>query len=132
MRNLLFSLLMLCVLGGCYSDQEEKQLMSYKHELRKFNVSNQKNASNGWYFVVVGGYTGNSETTIVRLYAKDNDGSFTLIEAPLKAIKVKIEDIKTPYLTKGCASRMIDGCYSYVIHCRESDFQPEININQLR
>lgn len=113
-----------------------------KHELRKFNVKNSISGhSSAWYFLVAGGYeSGLTEKTTIRFYYKNCNGEFQFLDLPLTDVRIKIDTVEKPYAifnmeyaSVKCTSVKYDFEVNYVtIHCKEQDFQPEININDLR
>lgn len=121
MKKLIFLLIIAACAVAC--EEEKVPGSPRKYELRKFNVKNSEGSS-GWYFLVAGGYT-TSEQSTVRLYYKETNGEYTFMEKPLDAIVIKIENTKEPYLTHPYN-------WKSTIHCREEDFQPEVNINSLK
>lgn len=115
----------------------------HKHELRKFNVKNTVGQnSSAWYFLVMGGYSSSkTENTKVRFYFKNCSGEFQFMELSLEEVKVQIDTTNNPFVTfefsnsgteRTCTDRGTWNVRFATIHCSERDFQPEININDLR
>lgn len=129
--KILFTISLFAIaLYGCDSAEQNKKIREWKHELRKFNVGNSQRGASGWYFLVMGGYTGASNEAKVRFYYKDYQGEYSFMETTLDRVNIKIENTPKPYATFSDAYHT--ELTRVVIHCREQDFQPEININQLR
>lgn len=119
-----------------------------KHKLRKFNVKTTTNtSSSGFYFVVIGGYSSRTdENTNVRLYFENCRKEYQFLELPLSYVRIKIDStVIEPYIVFNNSRSYIynsEGrCYgnlSYhyvenaIISCRENDFQPDIDINDLK
>lgn len=132
--------------GGCRNEyvQEHERLLSGKHELRKFNVKSTKNSeSSGSWFLVIGSYSSKTtEESKIRFYFKTIDDEYVFKEMDFNKVNIKIDSLATiPYVKfywKYCgASTTGNSIYESaitraVIHCREEDFQPEININDLQ
>jgi hypothetical protein len=115
-----------------------------KHALRKFNIkTTSKETSSASYFLVMGSYSSSkTEFTTGRFYYQNCLGEFQLMELPLNRIRIKIDSTQAPFVEikpefinkyRKCYE-ILDGYYveSVTIHCGDSDFQPEISINDLR
>lgn len=117
-----------------------------KHPLRKFNVKTTTSEhSSASFFLVMGGYSSSkSEQTNVRFYFRNCKGEYQFQEIPIGKIRIKTDStITVPFVTfdVGGISNPQNRCYdldyewrisSATIYCKETDFQPEININDLR
>lgn len=132
--------------GNKTSKNDYEKVLGGKHELRKFNVktTTAQNAS-AWCFLVMGGYANSTtRSSVVRFYFLNHRGEYQLLELPLNDVNIKIDStIKNPYVKffwheMGVRDesewRMM---FKYnltgaVIYCKESDFRPEININDLK
>lgn len=129
--------------SACSEDKkEDAKQEEIKHELRKFNVKTSIHESaSASYFLVMGSYSSSkSEQTNVRFYFKNCLGEYQFMELELKKIRIKIDSTQAPYVVikpgynnykcyEMQDARMVG---SVTIHCKETDFQPEININDLR
>ncbi len=128
-----------------YQDNTKKfqKILGGNHDLRKFNIKTSTSSStSAWYFLVMGGYSKESTSdTKVRFYFMNYKGEFQLKEMRLNAINVKIDSTaKVPYVkfnwSEANSEVSEEDIYNYieraVICCRENDFQPEININDLK
>lgn len=124
-----------------YKKEDTKQ-EGIKHELRKFNIKTSMNESeSAFYFLVMGGYSSSkSEQAKVRFYFKNCLGEYQFMELELKKIRIKIDSTQSPYVVIKPVYNN-DKCYemqdewkisSATIHCKETDFKTEININDLR
>lgn len=138
-------ILLLFILGSCKQTIENYPELNKKHELRKFNVkTTTENYSHGGFFLIMGSYSSGEITeTNVRMYFKNCEGSYQLLELPLNMLKIHINDsIKIPYVILDITNEnwtctrlqnMSSAWYNSVtVYCKEEDFQPEININQLK
>lgn len=144
-----FFIATLALLASCQTRKEGSKIytdiLGGKHKLRKFNVVTQtKQQSSAWFFVVGGGYE--SETiheTSVRFYFLNYKNEYELMEFPLSLVNVKIDNTaKRPYVkfywneNRDASYDAFHELYSdicrVVICCKDSDFNPEININSLR
>ena len=140
----LFTMFLTSCVGGnkkLYND-----ILGGKHELRKFNVNtNTSTSSSGWYFIVLGGYSSTtSSSSIVRFYFLNYKDEYQLMEKSLTDVNIKIDSTAIkPYVkfywTRNAQrdSSDIFRMYDYdvtkvVIYCKDSDFQPDININNLK
>lgn len=114
------------------------------HELRKFNVKTTQSTENsGWFLLIGGGYSSRtiSETT-VRFYFLNYGNEYQLMEIPLNQVTIKIDNkIQIPYVIFKWINPIYvindwRDCYQYVysiiVFCKNTDFQPEININDLK
>ena len=115
-----------------------------KHELRKFNthIDNRLYTS---YFLFFGS-SSHSTYESVRFYWKDKDNEYICQEEDYSNISLMIDSTAVvPYVTFAptIVSRdKLDGwtkykLYAYgidhvIIHCKESDFQMDNNINDLK
>jgi hypothetical protein len=142
-----FILLVSCCLFSCGNEKklnEYEQLLSGKHELRKFNVkTTNKTESSGCWFFVVGSYSSKTtEESKIRFYFMTIKGEYVFKEMDFNKVNVKIDSTaKIPYVKfywKNYGSTYSgNAIYEHsitraVIYCKEEDFQPEININELR
>ena len=126
------------LISACYSENEIKKyddMYGGKYELRKFNVrTSTENTSSAFFFMFIGGYTSNTtEVTHVRYYFKNYKGDYEFGNTHLNMINIRIDNtITQPYLTY---DYHLDGFFTIdkvILHCRDSDFIPEININNLK
>jgi hypothetical protein len=135
---------------SCDNDGRVDSILKGNHELRKFNVkTTTEKESGGWFFIVVGGYSSKETSeTKVRFYWKDSTGNYILTTMDLDQVMIKIDSVKTPYVTfeykvnetnvsdrsEPDIANSVLGRYNSAatIHCRNSDFQPDININDLK
>ena len=141
----------LILLSSCtIKEREEKSEhpeLNVKHELRKFNVKTTTSEhSSASYFLIMCSYSsGKSEKTDVRFYFNNCKGEFQFQELPLSKIRIKIDSlVAEPFIifdiggmTKSTKLRCYELDYEWMvssatIYCKENDFQPEININDLR
>jgi hypothetical protein len=140
----LFLILVLCTSCVQRVDPEEDE-STHKHLLRKFNVkTSTSSGSSAWYFLVAGGYSSHDyRETNVRFYFLNCRDEYQFMELPLNNVRIQIDSVQHPYATftmdRKYNSRCFDvhilpGTYidNVTIHCNESDFQPEININDLK
>jgi len=150
LRNVLLALCILCgiVLFACISNPEFKEINKKygdKYELRKFNVKTSSTTeSSGYFFIIVGGYDSKTkELTNAKMYFKNYIGQYEFLEIPLSKVLIRTDSLVTiPYITfdytKDSFFNMIMNdsenrnylpYMKIIIHCKESDFMPEININ---
>jgi len=110
-----------------------------KHELRKFNVKTSiEEKSSGSFFLIFGGYSSSvKEYTNIRFYFKNCLNEYQFVETDIKNVRIKIDTVKIPYVViKGQYRNQ--HCYNewgfskIVLYCSEKDFQPQININDLK
>lgn len=151
-KNILILLLgIIFLVLSCIPNSEYKEINKIygdKYELRKFNVkTGSTTESSGYFFVIVGGYDSKTmESTNARMYFKNYKGQYEFLEMPLNKVQIKTDTLVTiPYITFDYTKdsfydmRMNDSDNNYylpymkiIIHCKESDFMPEININDLK
>lgn len=131
---------------SCKPDYSAQQnVLGGKHELRKINVkTSASQSSSAWYFLVMGGYeTESSTNSTVRFYFLNYKGEYQPMELPLTQVNIKIDStVKNPYVKFYWIERerredQFQTMYRndvtrVVIYCKDSDFQPEININNLK
>lgn len=121
----------------------ENMVLGGNHELRRFNVKDKTTTeSSGVFFLLIGGFNSKTITeTTVRFYFLNYGKEYQFMELPLNKINIKIDNsIQSPYIKFGwyglCGSdnwrNYYDDVYRAVIYCKDTDFQPEININDLR
>lgn len=130
---------------------ERDEMFGGKYPLKRINVKETDiKTSTGWFFLVGGRYSSEETTEVkIRLYFKNYRGEYTFLEMPFDNVRIKTEQyIGTPYIRFTSVPK-IDRSDTYedndfdrllrwygrdgiVIHCKESDFTPEININDLR
>jgi hypothetical protein len=138
----------LIFLSSCENlDADKIPEQGIKHNLRKFNVKTTTSEhSSAWYFLVMGGYSSSkSEQTNVRFYFRNCKGEYQFQELPLRKIRIKTDStVAEPFIifeVGGVTGNPRNRCYeldyewmvsSATIYCKETDFQPEININDLR
>lgn len=151
MKKTLFISILSCLLIILISCQNEKQnvqqkVLGGKHILRKFNVkTTTTTSSSGSFFLVVGGYSSSTrEKCMVRFYFLNYKGEYQLMEKYLTDVNIKIDStVKQPYAKFYWTPRLrydvseYNSMYNYdvtrvVIYCKDEDFQPEININDLK
>lgn len=147
MKKIFYAIVILFIVSSCKdSNKAYENVLGGKHELRKFNVkTSNQTSSSGYYFLVAGGY--NSETvenSVVRFYFKNYRDEYQLLEMPITKVNVRIDSTAIkPYVKfywneeGGYGVKECQKMYEYsitraVICCRDSDFQPEININDLK
>lgn len=140
-------IILLSTMIACSNYQDDskrfQKVLGNNHELRKFNVKTTTSSStSAWYFLVMGGYS--SETTSdtkVRFYFMNYKGEFQLMEMRLNEINIKIDSTaKVPYVKfdwrqpdyEVSEENIYDFVERAVICCKENDFQPQININDLK
>lgn len=150
MRNLILltSLLLTITLlsASCQMNKfdEHEYLLSGKHELRKFNIKESTTTtSRASWFLVVGNYDSETKTeSKIRFYFKTRNEEYIFKELDFEKVILKIDSTaKVPYAkfywyNCGCGYHDMQ-IYEYaitraVIYCKEEDFAPEININNLR
>lgn len=152
MKKLLYLLLTVTLFSSCVKqkdvDHAYNTAFAGKHDLRKLNVkSTTTKQISASYFLIAGSLSGSETTSVkVRFYFKNYRGEFQFVETSLRTIDIQIEDsIIVPYITfvyipdpnmgYGTDPRYINDHESWsriIIHCKESDFQPDININDLK
>lgn len=146
-------MIFLLIVGSCHTEnQPEKQtpnsydkILGGEHLLRKFTVNTVNSTrTEGWYFLVGGEYSSQTVKDIkVRFYFLNCKGEYQLLEFPLEKVNVKIDTSAiTPFVkfywvnnnrTESEYNKMYENDITrIVIHCRENDFQPNININNLK
>lgn len=139
-----FTILASCVQHGDYSKEYEK-VLGGKHKLRKFNVKTENSTvTRGSYFLLMGSYSSRDVSeTKVRFYFYNHRNEYQFMEFPLERVNIKLDStIKEPYVKfhwrelgrtekewRTMYERDVTGI---VIYCKEEDFQPEININDLK
>jgi hypothetical protein len=122
----------------CCGDPHSNKDDTSKHALRKFNVkSSTSEHASARFFLLAGGYSSSkSERVTVRMYYQNCNKEYQFLEVPLSQVKVKIDTVEVPYITlhniRECNSMYFAYDSYLVIHCKESEFQPEININDLK
>jgi len=101
----IFVLFISCCLFSCSNNKKEineyEQLLSGKHELRKFNVKNStKTESSGCWFFVVGSYSSRTtEESKIRFYFMTINGEYVFKEMNFNKVNVKIDSLaETPYV----------------------------------
>lgn len=153
MKKLILILLLgiILIILSCISNPEFKEINKIygdKYELRKFNVKTTTSTEAfGYFFIIVGEYNSKTtESTNARMYYKNYIGQYEFLEMPLNKVQIKIDTLVTiPYITfdynKDSFFDMIvndsdnNNYLPYmkiIIHCKESDFMPEINIADLK
>jgi hypothetical protein len=159
MKKLLFYLLLLSIVifSSCGNSKEDveyfkkenkdiESMLGGNHELRKFNVKTTSSTStSGFYFLVVGGYSSTtSENTVVRCYFLNYKNEYQLMETRLTNVNIKIDSTCTkPYVRFYWSNdagyyyntdkdKIYDAVTRMVIYCKDSDFQPDVNINNLK
>lgn len=157
MKKLLYLLLTVTLFSSCVKqkdvDHAKNVVMAGKHELRKFNVkSSNIKESSASYFLIMGSFSSKETNDVkVRFYFLNYKGEYQFAESPLTNITIRIENVVVPYITfdysdpnyvadkfvpsteVSTVSRYVSkGYFKIIIHCKESDFQPDININDLK
>lgn len=150
MKKLLLLFISIFLLLSCGDSNEnkidaQKEVLGGKHLLRKFNVkTTTTTSSSGAFFLVVGGYSSyTTEQSIVRFYFLNYKGEYQLMEKYLSDVNIKIDStVKEPYVKFYWIKRIrtineynsmyINDVTRVVIYCKDSDFQPELNINDLK
>jgi len=148
MKKLLLFICSMFILLSCSNENKidaQKEVLGGKHLLRKFNVkTTTTTSSSGAFFLVVGGYSSyTSEQSIVRFYFLNYKGEYQLMEKYLSDVNIKIDStVKEPYVKFYWIKRIrtineFNSMYNndvtrVVIYCKDSDFQPELNINDLK
>jgi len=120
-------------------------ILSGKHELRKFNVKDiTSTSSRATFFLLCGTYSSETiQSTEVRFYFKNYNNEYQLMIKPITSVNIKIDNSVTiPYIKFYWNSgdhyytdifSIYDECITkVVIYCKDSDFIPEININNLK
>jgi len=119
-------------------------ILSGKHELRKFNVKETTTTSSkASFFLIVGSYSSETtQSTEVRFYFKNYHNEWQLMIKPITSVNIKIDNsVIIPYIKfywndnnyHSDIYSIYDECVSrVVIYCKNSDFIPEININNLK
>ena len=148
-NKILIMLFISGVLYSCNNDNnnednisETERLLNGKHELRKFNIkSSTETSSGGWWFIIAGSYSSKTiSEQSVRFYFKAVNGEYILKEMPLNEVNIKIDSTANiPYVKFYYKDYNYHGydIYEYcitrvVIYCKDDDFRPEININELK
>lgn len=136
-------------LSSCNDHEQEvdayEKILGGKHELRKFNVRTETSTvTHGSYFLLMGSYSSQDVTdTRVRFYFKNHRDEYQFMELRLDDVNIKTDStVVEPYVkffwsdnghSEDEWRRMYDwDVTGAVIYCKEEDFQPEININDLR
>lgn len=157
MKNInivLFTLL--AFLSSCDYNQNAvilDKMFGGKHELRKFNVkTSSMSETHACFFLLIGSYSQKTiAKTNVRFYFKNYRGEFQFYEMPIYKVNIKIDNtVEYPYMMflygddPSLLNLRIRDTYedyelafsrrivSATIFCKDSDFQPEIDINGLR
>lgn len=148
----LIFMVILLIVGCCTSENKNEpapnpyeKILGGEHPLRKFNVNNSiENKVDAWYFLVVGQYSSqNIENTKVRFYFLNCKNEYQLLEFPLEKVNIKVDTnamvpfVKFYWNNHNRDETQYNQMYEnditrVVIHCRENDFQPSININNLK
>ena len=71
-----------------------KDILSGKHELRKFNVKETTNTSSkASFFLIVGSYSSETtQNTEVRFYFKNCNGEYQMMIKPITDVNIKIDN----------------------------------------
>lgn len=143
--SLLFAIVSTISSSCSRSDKIEEcvQMLYGNHELRRFNIrSSEITKSSGTWFLVSGSY--NSETkedSKIRFYFKTIRGEYIFKELDFNNVIIKIDSLaENPYVRfywSKCESYPTTEIYEKaitraVIYCKDEDFSPEVNINDLR
>lgn len=118
-------------------------LLAGSHELRRFNVRySTKTESTGSWFLVVGSYSSTTtEESRIRFYFKNIRNEYVFKEMAFEDVYVNVDsNVQHPYVKFYWLEKCYyTGNYCYdnaitkaVIYCRDDDFIPEININEMR
>jgi len=145
MKNLLIALIICTAFYSCKQDNRESIESYYlkgKHELRKFNVkTSERTISSGYWLLIGGSYNSESkEESKIRFYFKTINSEYVFKELDFTKVYIKIDSSAiTPYVKFFWINGGIDEHSVYdesisrcVIYCKEKDFTPEVNINQLQ
>lgn len=120
------------------------QTFSGNHELRKLKVNKETNSEwNASYFLIGGSASGKTlSDTKVSFSWKLNNNEYIISDIRLNKIRLVLDDsVKNPYIKFKYKNTnvdidniqlVIDYYIDYVVvHCKESDFPVELNINEL-
>jgi hypothetical protein len=120
------------------------QTFSGNHELRKLKVNKETNSEwNASYFLIGGSASGKTVSdTKVSFSWKLNNNEYIISDIALDKIRLVLDDsVKNPYIKFKYKNTnvniddiqlVIDYYIDYiVVHCKESDFPVELNINDL-
>jgi len=149
MKKIFYAIVILFIASSCRDSNKNnayENVLGGKHELRKFNVKTlNQTSSSGYYFLVAGGYSSETvENSVVRFYFKNYRDEYQLLEMPITKVNVKIDSTTIkPYVKFYWSEEGRYGVNEWqkmyersitraVIFCRDSDFQPEINIDDLK
>jgi hypothetical protein len=150
MKSKLIYLLLIIVVTtmvSCSCSELEKDTTTVKYEkflggnhiLRKINVKDKTEShASGSYFLIMGGFSASTKTyTTVRFYFLNNKGEFQFMEKLIDEVNIKIDSTVTqPYVTFEWGEYYSKPSYECVtkviVHCKDSEFKPEININDLK
>lgn len=155
MKNLLFALLATILLFSCNWDKEQKDFERYfkgNKELRRISQQEVKTPQtfSASYFLFFGSAesSGGDKINYIAFSWKNADGEYVLSKVPIEKTRIKFdENAKTPYITFGYndepwvgneqsvnadINHQIEINIDYiVIHCRESDYSPNINTQNI-
>jgi hypothetical protein len=154
MKKLLMVAVMATVLSSCIDEHKDiDKIFSGNHELRRLDYLDIKHPANfgASYFLLFAHASGSGESTeqYISFSWKLKNGEYVLSKVPMEQIRVKFEaSAVKPYISFGynletiqlggrSANSMIPYIVKYgmdyvVVHCRESDYKPKIEINNIR
>lgn len=158
MRKIFLILLIPFFIGCEASDPNGKIAKEFNsfygghHDLRKFSSQEIKTASSASasYFLFWGSasFKGEESSAIIAFSWKSNNGEYILSKIPMSKVRVKFDNNKTaPYVTfsidkfafmnSGLADECVESTMNYklnyvIIHCKESDYPTDININDIK
>lgn len=121
------------------------------HTLRKFSSQEMKTASSASasYFLFWGSadYKGEGKTTVIAFSWQSKNGEYILSKIPMNKVRVKFDNQNKPpyvtfsidkyaYMSYDLADESVDYTLQYklnyvIIHCKESDYPTDVNINDI-
>ena len=128
------------------------QFYEGKHNLRKFSSQEMKTAAtaSASYFLFWGSaqYKGDEKNTVIAFSWQSKNGEYILSKIPMSKARVRFDNQdKSPYITfsidkyafrgKRNADETVEETINYylnyvVIHCKESDYPTDVNINDIK
>ena len=142
-------LLTTLLLTSCSNKETVDFLNKQQFKLKKFNVKEENKSTSSAYFLLIGG-SYSSETvsqTSVRFYFLNHKKQYQFHKVLLEDVRIVTDSMITePYIQfmfyDGALDSYIgnpldmklvyDHAYLVIIHCKESDFVTDLNINNLK
>lgn len=143
---------LLCLFGCEAIDKQIKECNDFyggRHLLRKFSSQEKvtPSSASASYFLVWGSasYKGEEKESYIAFSWKSKTGEYILSKVPMEKVRVKFDNsAKVPYVTisiSGCEGNNPNNDLLYimeyrlnyvVVHCKETDYPTDINVNDLK